>query len=78
MKSISEKAFKQRRIEDAELPDAFLIRNLFDDEGLRAFVTSPALDEKLRKDLNDMEAMVIDEQPAFPPVCYALLQAAGR
>lgn len=59
--------------EKVTFADAFTIRNLYDDPGLKALVESSKFTPQQRRELNEVAEELMYQQPAFPPECYALL-----
>lgn len=53
--------------------DAFAIRNIYDDPGLKALVESNMFTPQRQRELYEAAEEMMYQQPAFPPECYALL-----
>lgn len=60
-------------LEKTTLVDAFEIRNIYDDPDLKALVESNLFTAERRKELSEVIEYLVDQEPAFPPECYALL-----
>lgn len=58
--------------EKARLSDVFLIRNVYDDEDMKALIFSDRFTPKKRLELQEAVEELLLDQPMFPPECYRL------
>lgn len=64
--------------EKTTFADAFAIRNLYDDAGLKALVESNMFTPQRQRELYEAAEELMYQQPAFPPECYALLSNPNK
>lgn len=58
--------------EKAEISDAFSIRSIHNDPDVRLLVASGDFTPEKRLELQRMAEDILQQQPMFPPECYAL------
>ncbi|KAG9018734.1 hypothetical protein FRB90_010202 [Tulasnella sp. 427] len=57
-------------VDNADIYDAFVRRNVFDQPELRGLLDSDTMDLKAKAEMNKIEVGLVAQQPAFPKWCY--------
>ncbi|KAG9041119.1 hypothetical protein FS837_012718 [Tulasnella sp. UAMH 9824] len=60
--------------EKTEFHEAFHIRTVYDDPNVKKLVTSEMITPKKRLELERVSEEILQQQPMFPPECYAILR----